>query len=298
MTHQPVLLAEVLHWLKPKPGEIAADFTVNRGGHSSALCQTLGQTGKLIGLDADEEALAAAKENLRGCPCSVLLLQNNFRNLDQALIDAKISTLDIALFDLGLSSEQLATAERGFSFQQEGPLQMTLATKPEITNLTAEKIVNHWPEAELAEIFRAYGEERFARPIAQAIADARRHRPLTSTGQLVEIIRQAVPSWYTHRRLHFATKTFQALRLVVNDELKALKEGLTKVWNFFRPGSRLAVISFHRLEARIVKEKFRQWKIEGVGRILTPHAIKPGRAEILANPRARSAQLRIITKIK
>jgi 16S rRNA (cytosine1402-N4)-methyltransferase len=285
MTHAPVLLQEVIKALALKEGETFVDLTLNRGGHSRALCEALGKSGKLIGVDADQNALKIAQENLRTCPGIVTLVESNFKELDKVLAEQGIEQVDAILADLGLSSEQLAGSGRGFSFQTDEPLLMTLAAHPAPDALTAAHIVNTWQEETLADIIYAYGEERFARRIAKQIVESRDVAPIETTLQLVDVIAAAVPVWYRKGRLHFATKTFQALRITVNDELGSLKTMLTSAYNHLVPGGRLAIITFHSLEARIVKKYF-------------PHSlvVRPTRAEVLENPRARSAQLRIINK--
>lgn len=296
MAHQPVLLQEVIEGLALGSGEIFVDATVNRGGHSQKLCSFLGETGRLVGIDEDAAAIKGANRALEDCPCRANLVQGNFRNLDQILDGLGVEEIDAALFDLGWSSDELEESGRGFSFLRDEPLLMTYKSEPGVEDLTAGKIVNSWSVPRLAGILRDYGEERFAERIARAITEARREARITTTAELVAIIKKALPEWYCRRRLHPATKTFQALRIAVNDELGALEEGLKKVWEKLRSGGRLAVITFHSLEARLVKEFFKNKKAEGSGELLTRHAIKPARAEVLKNPRARSAQLRIIKK--
>ncbi len=299
MIHQPVLLQEVIDGLEPETGESFLDATINRGGHSLAIAPFLGPGGLIIGVDLDAIALREAEINLANCSPQIKLAQGNFRSLDSILAGLKIETIDLALLDLGISSNQLEVSERGFSFQRDEPLLMTLADASSLSpdSLTARRVVNEWPEEDLADLIFRYGEERFSRKIAKAIREARQDQPIETTTQLVEVIKSAVPEWYTHRRLHFATKTFQALRLAVNDELGALEEGLGAIWRHLAPNGRLAVISFHSLEARLVKNFFKARKLASEGVILTKHAIKPSRDEVLSNPRARSAQLRIIKKI-
>jgi 16S rRNA (cytosine1402-N4)-methyltransferase len=226
----------------------------------------------------------------------VSLVNKNFRQLDEALGELGVKWIDAALFDLGLSSDQLETSGRGFSFQDDEPLAMSFGDPSVPGRLTAKEIVNHWREESLADVIYGYGEETFARRIAKAIVAARRHAPLETTSQLVEVIRGAVPGWYTHRRLNPATKTFQALRIATNDELGALREALPKVWESLAPGGRLAIISFHSLEARILKEQFRLWVASGAGKLIAKKPILPSREEAVANPRSRSAQLRLIQK--
>lgn len=297
MTHRPVLLQEVINGLNVKPGEIVLDLTINRGGHSLALCRAMGADGHLIGVDADEKALNEAKVNLQTCACPVDLVLGNFRNLAQLLESVNVNKVDVILGDLGLSSQQLGDPEKGFSFQINSPLTMTLDAKPNADSLTAYEIVNSWQEETLADIIYAYGQERFARKIAQAIVLARGNTPIKTTGELVSVIQNAIPARYQRGKRHFATKTFQALRIAVNDELGALETVLPLAWEKLNLNGRLAIITFHSLEARIVKNFFRQLVANQAGEILTKHAIKPSREESLTNPRSRSAQLRIIKKI-
>ncbi|MFH1170908.1 MAG: 16S rRNA (cytosine(1402)-N(4))-methyltransferase RsmH [Candidatus Vogelbacteria bacterium] len=296
MSHEPVLLHEVIAGLDLRPGLTVLDGTLGDGGHARAIGEIIGATGRLIGLDADAEAVVRAEQNLADLASPKLFRQGNFRDLDIHLSALGIDRLDRALLDLGLSSPQLADPARGFSFQTDGPLLMTFAGA-DTTGLNAARLVNELPASELADLIARYGEEGYARRIAEAIVLARRTAPILTTFQLVEIIAGAVPKSYRFSRKHFATKTFQALRIAVNDELGALADGLASVWRHLNPGGRLAVISFHSLEARIVKECFRNWVRGGKGKFLTKHAIKPSREEILKNPRARSATLRIIFKI-
>lgn len=297
MKHQSVLLQEVITGLEPKPGETVLDLTLNRGGHSLLLCEQIEAHGRLIGLDADSGALVVAGENLKSCPCPVTLINGNFRHLAHLLDEAGVGKVDVVLADLGLSSEQLAEANRGFSFQQDAPLQMTLNPHPTQDALTAELIVNNWSEETLADVIYAYGEEPLARKIASAIVTARRKQAIHTTGDLVEIIKSVMPLRLQKGKRHFATKTFQALRIVVNDELGALREMLASAWERLNHGGRLAVITFHSLEAREVKTFFQAMQKAGSGKILTRHAVKPSREELLQNPRSRSAQLRIIKKV-
>lgn len=297
MSHIPVLLQEVIANLNPQEGDIFVDGTINRGGHAKELALRLGKKGVLIGLDQDETALAEAKVNLKDAPGKTVLLRGNFRNIGSLVKEAGVKNLDGVLLDIGFSSDQMEHSGRGFSFKLDEPLIMSFNTKPEEGSFTAKDMVNDWQENNLADVIYAYGEETLARKIAKAIVEARKEGEIETTGQLVAIIKRAVPAWYTKRRIHFATKTFQALRMTVNDELGALKEGLVNAWDLLRPNGRLGVISFHSLEARIIKEFMRAKKDSGEGELITKKAIKPGRVEVLANPRSRSAQLRVIRKI-
>lgn len=303
MKHEPVLLQEVLTGLALQTGETVLDATLNRAGHAVELAKKVGKTGVVIGIDADSVALTEAREVLKraGVSAKVILLNGNFGNLDALLASVNVEKLDAALFDLGLSSQQLAESGRGFSFQRsDEKLLMTFAVEGGESALTANEMLNHWREETLADIIYAYGDERFAKRIARMIVERRKEKKLETVGELVELIKRAVPAWYRSdaRRLHFATKTFQALRMAVNDELGALRAGLDAVWKKLdKRDGRLAVISFHSLEAKIVKDFSQERAREKTGEILTKHAIKPSRSEVLQNPRSRSAQLRIIRKI-
>ncbi|MEK7208794.1 MAG: 16S rRNA (cytosine(1402)-N(4))-methyltransferase RsmH [Patescibacteria group bacterium] len=295
--HQPVLLQSVIAGLDLRPGLTVVDGTINGGGHSIEIAkQIIG--GHLIGIDQDATAIEVVRARLIQVPCQVTLRIDNFRRLDQVLSSLGLTQIDRLFLDLGFSSNQILSSGRGFSFQTDEPLLMTYEAKPSPGRLAARDIVNRWTEEELATDFKNYADESFARQIAQAIVKTRRTTPINTTGQLVEIIRQAVPHSYRApgRRRHFATKVFQALRLIVNDELPALAEGLAKGFASLAIGGRLAIITFHSGEARIVKNFFRHAKDNGGGQIITRHAIKPTFEEIKINPRARSATLRIIQK--
>jgi len=292
--HEPVLLQEITMYLDPQAGETIIDATCGAGGHSLALCQKIGESGHLIGCDLDKEAVLSAKERLKMCPCKITLVVENYKNVDTVLSSLNIKQIDKALFDLGMSSLQLHDAKRGFSFLKEGPLDMAFAG---ITR-NAFTIVNGWDEESLAHIFKIYGEERFSKSIARSILKQRKNDPIKTTTELVDVIWRSVPAWYRKGRLHPATKTFQAIRIAANDELENIKNALPSFWKYIRGGGRVAVISFHSIEDRIVKEQFRKWKEAGEGTILTKKPITPTSLEIEANPRARSAKLRVIQKIQ
>ena len=298
MAHIPVLLQPTIEWLNLQPGEKFVDGTVNRGGHARKLCQFLGPKGLLIGIDTDGEAIVQATVNLKDCVCPVKLIRGNFRNFNNLLDQIGVEKIDAVLLDLGFSSNQMDDSGCGFSFQRNEPLMMTLSNDDTLgTLVTAEEAVNDWAEESLADIIYGFGEEHFSRRIAKAIVEARAIKPIKTTSELVAIIEQAVPIWYRKRKLHPATKTFQALRIAVNDELGAIQSALPAIWQRLNPGGRLAVISFHSLEARIVKDWMREKKTAGEGVLLTKKAVKPDREEELANPRSRSAQLRVIKKV-
>ena len=294
--HIPVLLKEVVDGLDLQEGDIVVDGTINRAGHSKEICKLIGKSGTLVGVDLDESALKEAKENLKDAKCKVVLEENSFRNLDKVLEKNEIEKVDAILLDLGFSSNQMDDAKRGFSFQKDEKLLMTLKDSPTESDLTAKEIVNKWDEENIADIIYGYGEEKFSRQIAKKIVKLRREKPIETTQDLVEVIEKAVPNWYKHKKIHFATKTFQALRITVNDEIGALKEVLPKAIEALEEGGRLAIISFHSLEDRAVKQFFKAQKDEEVGQIITKKPIAPERDEVLENPRSRSAKLRIFEK--
>jgi 16S rRNA (cytosine1402-N4)-methyltransferase len=294
--HVPVLLEEILAGLAPVPGDIVLDATVGDGGHSKALCVRLGTTGVLLGLDLDARALEESTEALKACPCRVELVHASFRSPKEALARAGLPVVTKAIFDLGMRSTQIDESGRGFSFLKDEPLIMTFSSDPGTQALTAGTIVNEWEETQIAQVLAGYGEERFANRIARAIVEARDKKPIRTTHELVAVIKKAVPARYVHGRLHFATRTFQALRIAVNDELTAIEEALAELWPLLAPGGRVAVISFHSLEDRIVKRFFKAKKEAGEGIILTKKPIIPKPEESAVNPRARSAKLRIIEK--
>lgn len=293
--HTPVLLQETIELLLPKKGEVIVDGTLGLGGHAQTLCKATGSDGVLIGIDQDTEALSQAQEKLSGC--QVRIHKDNFRNIDSVLEEEGTQTVDKILLDLGVSSLQLDTAERGFSFKHDAPLDMSMTDKEGEYHLTAQEIVNEWDEETLVTILQGYGEEKFARRITHAITEARKEKPIKTTHELAELVKQSVPVWYRHKRIHPATKTFQALRIAVNDELEALKEFLPKGWGALKKDGRLAIISFHSLEDRIVKQFFRNKKHEGEGVLINKKPIVPTEGEIHNNPRARSAKLRVIQKL-
>ncbi|GMQ95508.1 MAG: 16S rRNA (cytosine(1402)-N(4))-methyltransferase RsmH [Patescibacteria group bacterium] len=297
MPHIPVLLKEVLSGLEIRSGETVLDATLGGGGHSTAICEIIGSGGTLVGLDQDSGALAAAKERLEKGACTVQLAQENFRDLDKALDKFGIGEIDKALFDLGMGTHQLEGSGRGFSFQKDEPLIMTFDPHPTENDLTAREIVNNWDEENIADILYGYGGERFARRIAKGIAKARKEGPIERTSELVEIIKKSVPAFYRKGKTHPATKTFQALRITANDEIGSLKEGLGKALRRLKKGGRVAVISFHSIEDRIVKIFFKEEAKSGEYKIITKKPIAPSRGEIAENPRARSAKLRIIEHI-
>ena len=291
-SHIPVLLEEVLRWLVQRPGGRYLDCTVGLGGHADALLERAGPDAGLVGLDRDEEALAVSRERLHRWGARACLAHAHYRELaNQAEILGE-GRFDGILFDLGVSSMQLDDARRGFSFQVDGPLDMRM---DQTQSQTAADLVNQLPEEQLADVIYRYGEERYSRRIARAIARERKVHPLLTTSQLAEVVRRAVPRAYRHGRLHCATRTFQALRIAVNRELDDLAESLRRAAERLAPGGRLCVISFHSLEDRIVKQTFRELAAGPAPRlsILTKKPVTATEAECAVNPRARSAKLRV-----
>jgi len=287
MTHIPVLQKEVIDYLDPKPNENFIDATIGEGGHTAAILEKNKPNGKVLGIEIDPEILEKFKFQDR-----LILVNDSYVNLKNIIEKYNFGPIKGILFDLGMSSWHLEESGRGFSFQKDEPLDMrydeSLKFKVQSSKLTAEEILNKWRGEELEKILREYGQERFAQGIAKKIIETRRIRPIKTTFQLVEIIKRATPSWYHHQRIHFATKTFQALRITVNNELENIKKGLEEALDVLGKGGRLVVISFHSLEDRIVKNFFQERKIE----ILTKKPIRPSLEEIKTNKRSRSAKLR------
>ncbi len=293
-THETVLLAETVDGLDLKQKGVAIDATVGVGGHAERIAKMLGKGGTLMVLDADDHSLNLSKERLADAPAKVIFVQGNFRNLKELASDAGVTSAQGIVFDLGWHSDQLAGG-RGLSFKSEEPLIMTLGTHGDYP-LTAKDIIADWDEEEIAKIIREYGEERFSGRIARVIVEHRDKKPIETARELGEIIFSAVPGFYRHGKLHPATRTFQALRIAVNDELNALTEALIQAIDLLTPGGRVAVISFHSLEDRIVKRAFREAEERGEGKRITKKPLVAGDDERAINPRARSAKLRIFQK--
>ena len=295
--HRTVLLHEAIEQLGIKSGDIVVDATLGGAGHARAIAESLGKGGMLIGMDLDQEAIERAKIALeKFSKPKIHLATANFRNLSSELAKLGVTKIDKALFDLGWSGYQLE-AGRGFSFLKDEPLLMTYSANPSESTLTAAMIVNEWAEESIADIIFGWGEERYSRRIAKRIIESRAKSPIRTSLQLAEIIRGAVPPAYRHGRIHPATRTFQALRIAVNDELGALKEGLAGAWANLSQGGRIAVITFHSIEDREVKRLFVKWEKMGEGKRITRRPIRAGKEELEINPRARSAKLRVIEKI-
>ena len=292
--HEPVMTTEMVTVLDPSRGGLFVDCTVGAGGHARALLEAGAE--RLLGLDRDGEALPAAADKLRPWADRVDLAHSDFRNLETVLAERSITDIDGgALADLGLSSLQLDSGGRGFSYRHDGPLDMRMDRS---AGPTAAELLHAAPESELADVIRRYGEDRHARRIARGLVAARERAPLTSTGQLAEVIRRAVPR-RGRPRIHPATRTFQALRIWVNQELDGLDAWLLALCRRMRAGARLAVISFHSLEDRIVKRALRSFE-QGADvaiKVLTKRPLRPSEGEIIRNPRARSAKLRAAERL-
>ena len=306
--HTPVLLEEVVAQLQPRPGGLYVDCTVGGGGHAEGILRASAPDGRLIGLDCDDEALAASRERLAAHEGRVQLLHANFAELQEALMSLGVTAVDGLVFDVGVSSRQFDEPSRGFSFQREGPLDMRMnrAAGPAAADVLRDASVE-----ELARIFRVYGEERRARAIAQRIDRERTRQPITTTTQLAGLVEQVLGP-KRGSGIHPATRVFQALRIQVNRELDNLQRGLVGAVNVLRSGGRLAVISFHSLEDRIVKQFFVRLSTgcvcppqmvgcacgrQEVLRLVTRKPVMSTSEEVEQNPRARSAKLRVAEKI-
>ena len=291
-THEPVMVAEILDWLEPSRGGLFVDCTVGLGGHSRALLRA-GAT-RLLGIDRDTEALRVAADVLAEWSDRIELVHADFRDLARILDDRGIGGMAGAVADLGVSSMQFDEEGRGFSFGRDEPLDMRM---DRTEGPTAADLISGLEEEELANVIYRYGEERFSRRIARGIVRAREAGPIATTGQLAEIVRRAVPR-RGYQRIDPATRTFQALRIWVNRELERLDDFLAGASRRLLAGARLAVITFHSLEDRIVKHTFRALEHgEAAVRVLTRHPLVPGDEELARNPRARSAKLRVIERL-
>ena len=291
--HKTVLLKEAIDGLNLKRGAVVLDATFGGGGHSLEICKGFTDV-KIIALDQDKNAFKKSEGKFENLDCDISFVNENFRNTDRVL--ANVGQVDGIIFDLGLSSDQLENSLRGFSFLKDEPLVMTMKASPLPEDITAFDVVNTWSEKSLADIIYGYGEEKFSRKIAKAIVEARKNKEIKTTFELVGIIESAVPSIYKKGRIHVATKTFQALRIAVNDELGALSEGLEKGFNFLKKGGRIAVISFHSLEDRIVKRFYKSKADKGEAILINKKVILASEVEVGENPRSRSAKLRILEK--
>ena len=287
--HVPVMLDQVVRWLAPCPGAVIVDGTLGGGGHTRALAERVGPQGTVIALDRDPEAIDAAGRNLAGMP--VKLAQANFCDLPEVLAQLEIGGVDGIVLDLGLSSDQLADGGRGFSFSSHGPLDLRFDPT---SGEPARGLVNRMSAERLADLIYQYGEERYSRRIARAIVRRRREKPIETSDELAELVRRCVPRARGGQRIDPATRTFQALRIAVNEELKSLEIALRRLPDCLQPEARLVVISFHSLEDRRVKEAFRDDpRLE----VLTTKPVRPDSIEVTQNARARSAKLRVAARV-
>lgn len=288
--HVSVLLQEAVAMLAIQPESVVVDATLGGAGHAEAIVSHLNTKGTFIGIDADSKAIERARARLQHCAPRVCFAHGNFRDIANEVRSCTDALVDGILFDLGWSGFQLQ-AGRGFSLSEDGPLLMTYADTDD-ASLTAHTIVNTWAEDSLYEIIRAWGEERYARRIARSLVEARTRAPIETAHELQALIARAVPPHYRYGRIHPATRTFQAIRIAVNDELGALTAALRRAREIMAPHGRVAIISFHSLEDRIVKHTFLAWAKEGIGTVLTKKPMTASPKEITHNPRSRSAKLR------
>lgn len=297
MKHTTVLLKETIDGIQPTEGDVILDATLGSGGHSYELCSRGISNLTIVGIDADSDAILRSRDRLSDCDAKLIFENTYHINLDKVLKRHSISQIDKAIFDLGISSNQLEESSRGFTFQKNEPLLMTFQKEIGKGVVTAKEIVNNWSSDDIEAILSGFADERFSRKIAEAIVSTREEKELETTFDLVEVIKHAVPHFYQKGRIHPATKTFQALRIAVNGEIANLEESLLKAISFLKPRGRLAVISFHSIEDRIVKRLFKKLKEEEKGQIITKKPIVPTEEELEGNPRARSAKLRILEKL-
>lgn len=294
--HVPVLSREVVAWLVRQPGGTYLDCTVGQGGHAALILERSRPNGILIGIDRDPDAIAATGERLARFASRMHLEQGNFSALKQHLRSVGVAEVDGVIFDLGVSSAQLDRPERGLSFLSNGPLDMRMDQR---AGRTAADLVAQLPERELADLIYQYGEERYSRRIARSIVAARKANPLRTTFDLVSVISGSVPAAYRHGRIHCATRTFQALRIAVNQELDVIEGALRDAADVLAPGGRLCVIAFHSLEDRIAKQTIRSLSRgpEACLKVLTKKPYIPSEEERRDNPRARSAKLRVAERL-
>lgn len=300
--HTPVLTKEILSYLNIEKGGVYIDCTLGGGGHSKAILENIYPHGLVVGIDQDIEAIKTAKEELKRYIDKVRLVKGNFKNLEGILSDLKIKTVSGIVFDLGVSFHQLKEKERGFSFKEDSHLDMRMDLTQKFN---ADILINSYSEKDLTEIFEKYGEERFSRRIARLIVTERKKKAITTTKQLADLVVRSLPRTKKRRtwKIHPATRIFQAIRIEVNQELKALESGLSQAIRALKDKGRICVISYHSLEDRIVKHLFKETEKEGKEqknyglKIITKKPIRPSSEEVRDNPRARSAKLRVAEKI-
>ena len=293
-SHNPVLLNEVMSFLNPAPGQIIVDATIGGAGHSEQILQRITPGGMLIGIDRDEETLRLAAERLRPFEGSFKLVNKNFKYIKEILKSMGVEKINGIIFDLGISSIQMEAWQRGFSIKNDGPLDMRMDRNQ---RLTAKDLVKSLSEKELSDIIRDLGEERFHKRIARGIVEERRKKEISTTAELTEAILRSLPYINNKYKIHPATRTFQALRIEVNDELCSVTEALKELPDVLQKGGRACVISFHSLEDRIAKNTFKEFKAQGVFSILTKKPVIADEKEVITNPRSRSAKLRVAEKM-
>lgn len=292
--HIPVMAKEAQEYLRLPVGGCFVDCTLGMGGHSALLSTPLGPQGRIVAIDRDNGSLQQAKENLAGCVAVCDFMHDDFRHVDAILDKLNIAKIDGILLDLGLSSFQLDDPGRGFSLRSDGPLDMRM---DQDSYISAYDLINSLSERELAQILKDYGEERWHNRIARHVVEQRSRKPIETTAELSEAVLRAIPHGQARQKIHPATRTFQAFRIAVNRELESLEIVLDKCVPYLNPGARICVISFHSLEDRIVKQKFRFYSRSGQLRLVVKKPLRPTESEIDDNPRARSARLRVAEKI-
>ena len=294
--HVPVMLQEVLDFLKLAPGQTIVDATMGTGGHSIEILKRITPKGKLIGIDRDENSLAICRQRLNEFKDNTEFVHANFADLDQVLINLGIEKIDGIVFDLGISSYQLHDAQRGFSFQEDGPLDMRLDKS---SYICAYDLVNNLNENEISQILWNFGQERWHNRIAHLLVQERRNEPIATTKQLASLVMRAIPHRYrrSYYRIHPATRTFQAVRIAVNRELEILENTIKKAVDLLKKQARICVISFHSLEDRVIKHTFRALKADGLIDIITAKPLTPGFSEIEANSSSRSSKFRVAERI-
>lgn len=288
--HIPVLTREVIEYLNVKPNKNFIDCTLGAGGHTTEILLHNKPTGKVLAIDWDEEAIRNAKVQMTNFKTRLVFVKDNFANLENIVKRERFHASGV-LFDLGMSSDQLEESKRGFSFQKNEFLDMRYSLG---NPMSAAKIVNYWSRNDIIRILKEYGQEQFASQIAEAIVQERKGHAIAKTGELVKVIAGAVPGWYRRRKIHCATKTFQALRIAVNNELENLKAVIPQAFRVLGPKGRIVIISFHSLEDRIVKYAFRE---NVQAKILTKKVVIPSLVDRKRNPRSRSAKLRAAEKL-
>ncbi len=294
--HTPVMLDEVIQYLKLAPGQIIVDATLGTGGHSFEILKRITPGGKLIGIDRDEDSIDICRQRLSEFKDSCEFVHANFVDLDQVLERLAIEKIDGIVFDLGISTYQLRNAQRGFSFQQEGPLDMRLDKS---SYISAYDLVNSLNENEISQLLWNFGQERWHNRIARLLVAERRNEPIATTKQLADLVMRAIPYRYrkSYYRIHPATRTFQAVRIAVNREIEILESAIKKAVAYLKKQARICVISFHSLEDRAIKHTFRALKAERLIEIITPKPLTPLESEMQANPSSRSSKFRVAQRI-